>query len=217
MHRRVASLLVQNRPADDRALSLEIAWHHLRGGDVLNAIPFAIEGAEEVLAVGAPQGAEEILAALLQVDGMPRQHGTRVRLLLAKAFVDQSKFEMVSSVIQSLPQDARFTNREEAEIAMMRAAVEFGLNQDRGTKYRDLAILALQAAKNTGEVKLISRALFECARAGTEEGLFHLVEAAELGTDELIARTAGEQLPRVVLTKAFCRFFFGIIRRRSKN
>jgi tetratricopeptide (TPR) repeat protein len=200
--------LAENRPIGDQTISLEIAWHLLRGGDVPSAVPFAIEGAEEVLAVGAPHGAEEILTALVNVDGVPPTHSIRVRLLLARALVDQSKFEMVSSVIQSLGDDARFTTREEAEIAMMRAAVEFGLNRDGGSKYCDLAKLALEAAKKTGQVKLISRALFECARAGTEEGLLELVQTAETGTDELIGETLGERLPMVVLTKAFCRFSF---------
>jgi DNA-binding SARP family transcriptional activator len=208
LHRRVASLLAENHPTGDQGTSLEIAWHLLRGGDVTGAVPFAIEGAEEVLAVGAPHGAEEILTALVNVDGVPRPHHARVLLLLARALVDQSKFERVSSVLQSLEADHPYTSREQAEIAMTRAAVEFGLNRDRGAKYCELAKVALESAEKSGEVKLVSRALFECARAGTEEGFLELVQTAEAGTDELIAKAPGERLPMVVLTKAFCRFSF---------
>src|SRR5206468_9310259 len=71
LHRRVADLLSNGRSKDDRAVFLEIAWHHLRGGDAERAVPFAIEGAEAVLAVGAPHGAEEVLRAIINLSRQP--------------------------------------------------------------------------------------------------------------------------------------------------
>src|SRR6267142_2351215 len=68
LHRCVADLLVHSHPTGDKALRLEIAWHYLRGGDVSSAVPFAIEGADAMLAVGAPHGAEEILSALVDLN-----------------------------------------------------------------------------------------------------------------------------------------------------
>ncbi|HUC41823.1 MAG TPA: AAA family ATPase, partial [Gemmatimonadales bacterium] len=65
LHRRIADLLAQHHTQDDTAINLEIAWHHLRGGSVDRALPFALVGAEAVLAVGAPHGAEEILSTIL--------------------------------------------------------------------------------------------------------------------------------------------------------
>src|SRR5881394_890437 len=88
LHRRVAEILVENQVSNDKAICLEIAWHLLRGNDVSRAIPFAIEGAEAALAVGAPHGAQEILEAVLsQNDDSKKKR--RLSLLLAKALVDQ--------------------------------------------------------------------------------------------------------------------------------
>ena len=205
LHRRVAELLSLRHSQDDKAVSLEIAWHHLRGGDVANAVPFALDGADAVLAVGAPHGAEEILKALINLC-REHAHSKRIRLLLAKALVDQSKFESALPIIDGFEVDTVFDSHETAELAMIRAAVDFGLNRERETKYVETAKTALNAATMTGDTKLISRALFECARAGTEEGSTELVEAAEFGIDELAKKTRLNPLPMVVLTKAFCRF-----------
>src|SRR5213075_1877953 len=41
LHREVADLLTQSQPQDDKTVSLEIAWHHLRGGDAIRAVRFA--------------------------------------------------------------------------------------------------------------------------------------------------------------------------------
>src|SRR2546427_11872567 len=40
LHRRVAELLAQRHVDDDKAIMLEIAWHHLRGADVERAVPY---------------------------------------------------------------------------------------------------------------------------------------------------------------------------------
>jgi len=207
LHRRVAELLSQRHSQDDRTVSLEIAWHHLRGGDVSSALPFALDGADAVLAVGAPHGAEEILKALVN---LCHEHANskRVRLLLARALIDQSKFESALPIIHGLEIGDVLNSYETAELAMIRAAIDFGLNRERDTKYVETAKGALHATTMTGDTKLISRALFECARAGTEEGSTELVDAAELGINELAERTLLDPLPMVVLTKAFCRFFF---------
>jgi len=91
---------------------------------------------------------------------------------------------------------------------MLRTMAEFGLNRERDSKYCELARIALSAAKRTGDPKLVSRALFECARAGGEEGRSELVQEAEGGIDELFEQPGVDVLPIAVLTKAFCRFFF---------
>ena len=68
LHRRVAALLANISSLGDKAISLEIAWHHLRGGDVVQALKYALDGAEAVLAVGATHSAEEILRAIARLD-----------------------------------------------------------------------------------------------------------------------------------------------------
>ncbi|HYU46587.1 MAG TPA: AAA family ATPase [Terriglobales bacterium] len=207
LHRRVAALLIQSHSNGDKAVCLEIAWHQIRGGDVTRAMPFAIEGSEAVLGVGAPHEAEEILNAIVDFKQEPEQF-KRVRLLLAKALVDQSKNEAAVPLIEGFEADTELSIREQAEVAMLRAMAEFGLNRERNTKYYEVAKIALDAATHTGDRNLISRALFECARAGMEEGVAELVEEAEKGIDQLLER-ADEQPPAMaILTKAFCRFFF---------
>jgi len=207
LHRQVAALLEKHHSQKDKAISLEIAWHYLRGADVDRAYPFAIDGAEAVLAVGAPHGAEEILTSITHLDPHLQQ-SKKLRLLLARALIDQSKAEPALPIIEKLAVEGTMSLHEQAEVAMIRATAEFGLNRERGTKYHQIARIALDSAQSTGDVQLISRALFECARAATEEGLIELVQAAENGIDELATATNGRLLPMVVLTKAFCRIFF---------
>jgi tetratricopeptide (TPR) repeat protein len=122
--------------------------------------------------------------------------------------VDQSKAEQALPIIKLFGGDAHLTVREQAEVAMLRATVEFSLNREVDTKYYEVAKIALDAANRTGDVKLISRALFEFARAGTEEGLTELVQTAETGIDKLAEQMRDKPLPMIALTKAFCRFFF---------
>ena len=208
LHMRVAELLIENHSRDDKAISLEIAWHHLRGSDINRAVRFAIEGAEAVLAVGAPQGAEQILRAIAELDQEPEDF-KHVQLLLAKALIDQSKGEAAVPIIERLATEQDLTLHERAEIAMLRASAEFQVNREPGERYSEAAKAALEAARNTGDATLISKALFECARAGTEEGLIEIVHAAEEGIKELAQRADIGTIPMAILTKAFCRFFLG--------
>ena len=208
LHRRVASLLAESHSQDDKTVCLEVAWHHLRGNDVSRAVPYAIEGAEAVLAVGAPHGAQEILEAIVALDHLSGRL-KRLRLLLAKALVDQSKGARAVTIIDQLCAEPDLDVRERAEVAMLRATAEFQLNRESGERYCEVATSALEAAKNTGDAKLIAKALFECARAGTEEGLSNLIRAAEDGIDVLTETTDIANLPMGILTKAFCRFSLG--------
>ena len=208
LHRRVAGLLAEAHSRDDKAVGLEIAWHHLRGDDVQQAIPFALEGAEAVLGVGAPQAAEEILTAILD-HATPSTDTKRLRLLLAKALVDQSRVDRTLQIIEDLSGEAGLTLHEQAEVAMLRAAAEFLVNKDRGSKYCEVANLALTAARNANDPPLIAQALFECARAGTEEGICELVRAADAGISELELQCDLSKTPMIVVTRAFCRFFLG--------
>jgi tetratricopeptide (TPR) repeat protein len=208
LHRRVAALLAERDSQHGKAECLEIAWHHLRGGDVDRALPFALDGAEAVLAVGAPHSAEEILSIVIHLNPSP-QHAKKLQLLLAKALIDQSKAEPALPMIERLAEDKTLTLHEQAEIAMMRASAAFLLSKGLGPKYCEAAKVALEAAKNTGDAQLVAQALFECARAGTEEGLIDLLETAESGVQELAGLAELDKLPMAILAKAYCRFFLG--------
>ena len=206
LHRSVGDLLAA-RPQQDKAASLEIAWHYLRGQSVLRAVPFAHEGADAFIAVGAPHEAEEILRAIGDAD-QPPQGAKRTHLLLAQALLDQSKADAALPLVERLADNDTLTLRERAETARLRASAEYSLNREPGDRYCEVTNQALALAKETGDPTLIARALLECARAGTEAGLVDLVMTARAGIEDL-APVADISTNRMVsLTKAFCNFFF---------
>ncbi len=207
LHRRVAELLATRPTQEDKAVGLEIAWHYLRGGDSARALPFAHEGAEAFLAVGAPHEAEEILRAIGDAD---QSIGTakRTQLLLAKALLDQSKADAALPLVERLVGDEKLTLHERAEIARLRASAEYALNREPGERYCEVANQALAIAKETGDPALIARALFECARAGTEAGLIELVMTARTGIEELGPSADINIMRTMSLTTAFCSLFF---------
>lgn len=206
LHRRAAELLAARPPRADKAVSLEIAWHYLRGGQALLAVPFAHEGAETFLAVGAPHEAEEILNAIVS-SGLDPSGARRTRLLLAKALLDQSKADEALPIVESLNGDGELLLPERAEVARMRASVEFSLNREPGDSYCELAKQALIIAKETRQPHLVTRALFECARAGSEAGLTDLVLTAQAGLQQLGELTDINGSLMANLAQGFCDLF----------
>jgi DNA-binding SARP family transcriptional activator len=207
LHRRVGDLLAARPQQLDKAVSLEIAWHLLRGGDVMRALPFVHEGAEAFLAVGAPHEAEEVLRVIEDAD-QSTQGTKRTYLLLAQALLDQSKADAALPLVERLAANPTLTLRERAETARLRASAEYSLNREPGDRYCEVTNQALALARETGDPALIARALLECARAGTEAGLVDLVMTAQAGIEEL-APVADISTNRMIsLTKAFCNFFF---------
>ncbi|HET9862099.1 MAG TPA: AAA family ATPase, partial [Steroidobacteraceae bacterium] len=209
LHRRVADLLSSRHSQDDdKTVCLEIAWHHIRGGDVNRALTYALDGAEAVLAVGAPQGAEEILSAVAHLDHRS-QNDSRLMLLLSKALIDQSKGERALPIIETLVGNSTLSLHEQAEVAMLRASGEFLLSRGLDRRYCEAARTALEAARRTEDPKLIGQALFECARAAGEDGATDLFRIAEAGADELASQCDLEKIPMATLAKAYCRFLLG--------
>ena len=205
-HKRVADLLAGRHHSTDPRLMLEIAWHYLRGASGAQAISFAHRGAEAFLAIGAPHEAEDVLRAVLDVDQPPAAL-RQTLLLLAKALVDQSKADRALPLIERLAMDQTLLLNERAEVAMLRASAEFLLNTEPGEKYCEVATAALECANQAGDPNLIARALFECARAGTEQGVTQLVSIAEEGIRDLRKRADIRLMPIAFVTHAFCRMF----------
>lgn len=212
LHRRVGTLLTTEhegtqREKDGKPLSWEIAWHYLRGSDVVSALPFAHAGAERFLAVGAPHEAEEILRAVSRAQA-PNAPVEKTSLLLANALLSQSKGADALPLIESLTASRALTLRDQAEVARLRAEAEFSLNREAGEHYCEAAKHALAMANKTGDPGLIVRALFEAARAGTEAGLRELVVAAQDGIRDLPETGDVNVTLIATLTKAFCGFFY---------
>ena len=207
LHKRIADVLAARQMTGDPAAALETAWHYLRGSAGDLATPFAHRGAEAFLAIGAPQEAEEVLRALSDVEQPPAIR-RRTHMLLTRALLDQSKGDLAIPLVSRLAAEDGLSLTEQAEIAMFRASAEFLLNSEPGEKYCEVAKTALEYTNRTGDPKLISRALFECARAGTEQGLTELVSLAENGIGQLRDTVEISTMPIAVLTETFCRLFF---------
>jgi tetratricopeptide (TPR) repeat protein len=205
LHRRVAELLGERPPAARQPL--EIAWHFLQGGEPARSVPFALEGSEEALRVGAPYEAEQILTALLRERTGGDRHG-RIHLLAAKALLDQSKAEAAIPVLDTLLDSVTMSPRHFAEAAGMRASAEYILDRGAGGEYADAADRALNAAQRTGDLGLVARALFECARAGAESGTEGRVAAAMANLRELECSERLANDPGLLHALGFCHWFF---------
>src|SRR5207244_7129263 len=113
LHRSVGEVLDHYSDANRRATKLEVAWHLLRGGDRARAVSSAIDGAEAAISSGGFLEAERILTVLVR-DPCREDDTRRLRLLLARALLGQSKAEAAARVLTLLGQEAGMTVRERA-------------------------------------------------------------------------------------------------------
>src|SRR3989449_4863859 len=132
LHRRVGEVLDQQPDAKRRAAKLEVAWHLLRGGDRSRAVSSAIEGAEAAISSGGFLEAEQILTVLVREPG--REDDTqRLRLLLVRALVGQSRAEAAAPVLTLLEQGAGLSVRDRALTTRMQATVAYLLRSEEHT------------------------------------------------------------------------------------
>ena len=205
LHRRVGEELVTRAEEDGPPASLEVAWHFLRGGDPSQAVVSVVEGAQAAIDFGAPSEAEKVLTVILR-ERCAENSVQRLRLLLAKALVAQSKAESADSVLSVLSQDGTPPLSDRAHIAGLQAAVQYLLNREPGAAYCAAADAALSAARETGDPELIGNALFECARSGANSGNESRVVAIRQETERALAQLATPP-PIFHYTEAYCAFF----------
>jgi tetratricopeptide (TPR) repeat protein len=167
----------------------------------------AIEGAEAAISSGGFLEAEQILAVLVR-DPSREDETRRLRLLLARALLGQSKAEVAAPVLTLLEQGTGLSVRDRALATRMRATVEYLLNQDLGLSYCNAADAALLAARETGDLELIGNALFECARSGGNAGDEARVATAREQAEIAISQLASDVPPMLHYSKAYCDFFF---------
>ena len=207
LHLQVALVLTPGGDENGRASRLEVAWHFLRGREPRRAVTSAVEGARAAIRVGAPLEAEEVLTVILRQHlGEPTMRETR--LLLAKALVAQSKAARAEQVLGLIAQSGNLSPEDNAEATRMEATVQYLLNQEPGPRYCEAADRALLAARNTGNVDLVAKALFECARSGVNAGDEVRVAKARDETNLAMSQEAQELSPTLLYTKAYCDFFF---------
>src|SRR5207302_5781694 len=207
LHRSVGEALDQYADANRRAAKLEVAWHFLRGGDRARAVSSAIDGAEAAILSGGFLEAERILTVLLR-EPCQEDDAQRLRLLLARALVGQSKADEATTLLTLLEQGAGLSVRDRALVTRMQATVAYLLNQEPGLGYCNAADTALMAARATGDLELIGNALFECARSGANAGDERRVAAAREQTEVAMSHLAHDVPPMLSYTKAYCDFFF---------
>ena len=207
LHRRVGEVLDQQLDANRQAAKLEVAWHLLRGGDRSRAVSSAIEGAETAISSGGFLEAEQILTVLVR-EPCREDDTRRLRLLLARALVGQSKAEAAAPVLTLLGQGAGLSDRDRALATRMQATVAYLLNQEPGLGYCNAADGALLAARETGDPELIGNALFECARSGANAGDEGRVANAREQAQVAISQLTSEVPPMLCYSKAYCDFFF---------
>src|SRR5437660_3587954 len=207
LHRSVGEVLDGQSDSSRRAAKLEVAWHLLRGGDRSRAVSSAIEGAEAAINSGGFVEAEQILSVLLR-ETSPEEDTQRLRLLLARALVGQSRAEAAATVLTLLEQGPALSVRDRALATRMQATVAYLLNQEPGPAYCNAADTALLAARETGDLELVGNALFECARSGANAGDECRVATARQQAEVAIAQLASEVPPMLSYTKEYCDFFF---------
>ncbi len=206
LHRRVAELLgATPEPHENEAISLEIAWHFLRGGDATSAEPHAVAGAEHALQGGAPVEAERVLKRLTAEDHHSRTDA-KVPRLLAKALVSQSKGEAAAPILTSILEDAALPGRDRAEVLCLRAASEY-LRREDGSRYGECATEALDAALDVGAPELIAQAVFEYARSGVTKGDGGRVREAASRIGRVLEQPDVQNNALMFFARSYCRFF----------
>src|SRR5438445_1181931 len=186
LHRSVGEVLDHQSGANRRATKLEVAWHLLRGGDRPRAVSSAIDGADAAIGSGGFLEAEQILKAVLSLDRVLGGEGRRLRLLLARALLHQSKADEAFTLLDALPRDLPLSSREYAEVCCMEAAAEYLLHRQGGQRYMEVASRALEAAQAVGDPDLVAVALLDYARSGTEIGDQDRLDKAERKGDNLL-------------------------------
>ncbi|HYK81724.1 MAG TPA: AAA family ATPase [Gemmatimonadales bacterium] len=207
LHRSVGEVLAALARPEGQTSRIEIAWHFLRGDDSDRVFPAALEGAEDALRVGAPYEAEQVLHAITRRPlEEPARH--RAHLLLAKALLDQSKADSALPILEELCHNASLTVRDAAEVTRLRAVALYIINREASFDHRQAAAIALEAARKTGDLELVARALFEFARSGAEAGDGARVRAAAKQIARLIEDPLGERLAIAWYARGYCDYVF---------
>lgn len=214
LHRRAAAMLAERPAEEGHGARLEIAWHYMRGGQSEKALPYAVDGSRTALQAGAPAEAEEILSALIHQppQGAPMSN---LRMLLARALIDQSKAATVLQVIEQILADKATPARERAEATLIKANATYLVNSDSGTLLCGITSDALSQALCTGDVDLISRARFEYARSGTAAGATERLDEARGALNQILGDPEGQPTATTYFAAAYCDFFSDEVERAA--
>src|SRR5436309_2483407 len=207
LHRSAGDLLAAQPLHDGHRDGLEIAWHFLRGGAELAALPHALDGADAALTGGAPFEAEQVLTVVMH-SSAPAIQTQGVRLRLARALMDQSKASAASSLLASLLSDRALAPRDAARAANMQAAAEYLLARGTGLLHSQAAERALSDARATADADLLAQALVEYVKSGIETGAEERVQVAQGEIAELLKASGPDSDAALHLAQGYCHYFF---------
>ena len=167
LHRGVAQHLASLPGPVDWALQLEIASHFFRGNEIAKAITYALEGSELALGFGAAHEVERILYAILAYTHRP-EFVRRLRLLLGKALLNQSKARGARDVVEPLSKDEHLSPQERADAAFQLATAEGLLNGEGDLRASEMAEWALERAKAANSTELTAKSVYLLIRSASE-------------------------------------------------
>jgi len=211
LHRRVGERLARRPDSDRKTADLEIAWHFLRAYDGAQALPHAVQGADQAMSAGAPHEAEQVFKAVLDSNYGSQGPSHTLRLSLSKALLAQSKADEASVLLEEVSREVSLSPRERAELSCMQAATEYLLQHETGRRYCEATDKALAAARAVGDVELAAKAILEYARSGWEVGDESRVLRARQEIEELLADPLASSIASVLYADAYCRYFFNDI------
>ena len=167
---------------------MEIAGHFARAHEIEKATKYALEGAELALSFGAAQEVERTIRSILNLS-QDQEKGTKLRLLLGQALLDQSKGRDARSIVKPLADDRELAPGEQARAALQLASAERLSNPDGDVGACALAEAAVDKAKVAGDPELIAKSVYLLIRSANDANDEPRMARAER---ELHALAAGE-------------------------
>src|SRR5207245_10108413 len=130
-----------------------------------------------------------------------------IRSDLADGLLDQSEDTAPLAILHELSKGGTLTKQEFASAARMRAAAEYLVNQEQGTRYCDAARQALVAARESGDLELLAGALFDYARSGVTAGQAVRLSGGTSEIQNLLLAPEPRRIPMLLYTRGYCHFF----------
>jgi tetratricopeptide (TPR) repeat protein len=133
----------------------------------------------------------------------------RLRILLVRALLDQSKATQAIPILEALSVEDGAGLKESAEIALLRSRAEQLLNRENWQVYGETASRALAVARVCNDSDILVRALLESARAGAEIGDEKMLHSAYQELSGLVLESGYSELHDVHYALAFCESALG--------
>src|SRR5207247_2310331 len=187
-HKQVAERLATVPGPADWALQLEVAGHFARAQEIEKATTYVLEAAELALSFGAAHEVERTIRSILNFK-QEREKDVRLKLLLGRSLLDQSKGRDARNVVKSLADDNELTPGDQAQAAFQLASAERLANPDGDVRASELAEVAVDKAKAAYHPELTAKSVYLLIRSANDANDEPRMARAER---ELHALAAGE-------------------------